>query len=43
LSAGIEKLFGLRRISSLSPWVLLYAVKSDKSLNDNPSPTLGKP
>jgi ubiquinone/menaquinone biosynthesis C-methylase UbiE len=34
-SAGIEKLFGLRRIPSLSPWVMLHAVKCDKSLNDN--------
>ena len=34
-SAGIEKLFGLRRIPSLSPWVMLHAVKCDKSLSDN--------
>jgi ubiquinone/menaquinone biosynthesis C-methylase UbiE len=34
-SAGIEKLFGLRRIPSLSPWVILHAVKCDKSLSDN--------
>jgi ubiquinone/menaquinone biosynthesis C-methylase UbiE len=34
-SAGIEKLFGLRRIPSLSPWVMLHAVKGDKSLSDN--------
>ena len=30
LSAGIEKLFGLRKIPSLSPWVMLHAVKSHK-------------
>lgn len=34
-SAGIEKLFGLRRIASLSPWVMLHAVKCDKSLSNN--------
>jgi len=34
-SAGIEKLLGLRRISSLSPWVMLHAVKCDKSSSDN--------
>lgn len=34
LSVGVEKLFGLRRIPSLSPWVMLHAVKSDKALND---------
>jgi len=34
-SAIIEKLFGLRKIPSLSPWVMLHAVKCDKSLSDN--------
>jgi ubiquinone/menaquinone biosynthesis C-methylase UbiE len=34
-SVGIEKLLGLRRISSLSPWVMLHAVKCDKSSSDN--------
>jgi ubiquinone/menaquinone biosynthesis C-methylase UbiE len=30
-SAGIEKFFGLRRIPSLSPWVILHAVKCEVS------------
>ena len=42
-SAGIEKLFGLRRLPSLSPWVMLHAVKCDRSLSDNHQPILGKP
>jgi 2-polyprenyl-3-methyl-5-hydroxy-6-metoxy-1,4-benzoquinol methylase len=35
LSTGVEKLLGLRRIPSLSPWVMLHAVASDQSLSDN--------
>ena len=30
--AMLEKLFALRRIPSLSPWVIVHGVKSDKSL-----------
>ena len=30
--AMLEKLFALRRIPSLSPWVIVHSVKSDKSL-----------
>lgn len=33
LSTGIEKLLGLRRISSLSPWVIMHTVKSDNPLS----------
>jgi ubiquinone/menaquinone biosynthesis C-methylase UbiE len=33
--ARIEKLFALRRIPSLSPWVIVHAVKSNKPLVDN--------
>lgn len=33
--AGIEKLFGLRRIPSLSPWVMLHAVKCDTPHSNN--------
>jgi ubiquinone/menaquinone biosynthesis C-methylase UbiE len=32
--AGVEKVFALTRIPSLSPWVLVHAVKSDKPLVD---------
>ncbi len=30
--AFIERIFGLRRIPSLSPWVLVHAVKSEKTI-----------
>ena len=33
--AIVEKLFVLTRIPSLSPWVLVHAVKSDKPLVDD--------
>ena len=33
--ARVEKLFALKRIPSLSPWVLVHAVKSDKSPIDD--------
>ena len=31
--ASLEKLFALRRIPSLSPWVIVHTVKSDKHLS----------
>jgi ubiquinone/menaquinone biosynthesis C-methylase UbiE len=31
LSAGIEKIFGLRRLPSFSPWVMLHVIKSEKN------------
>jgi ubiquinone/menaquinone biosynthesis C-methylase UbiE len=33
--ARIEKLFALKRIPSLSPWVIVHAVKSNKPLADD--------
>jgi hypothetical protein len=29
LSAKMERLFGLRRMSSVSPWVMTYAIKQE--------------
>jgi len=41
--AVIEKLFALRRIPSLSPWVIVHAVKSNQPHPIDNSRILGKP
>ena len=41
--AKMERVFGFRKIPSLSPWVIVYAVKSDKALHSpNDSGFFGK-